>query len=924
MTRERLNLKGEVLYLENTRPAGTALNFLELDHLRIEDINAIYLSYLNVLLLGNEILKLKRMNQIQHEEIIIDFIKQPFCIPSDVINDLERKKEYRTLLGTKSNNPQDVDLVVKTIDELLDENASKAYSFNYHHATNEYLKAIILKSSIERFSRIFESTIRMFLNFESKLNIVGKKFEFYDSFTANIENVCHYYFCKNNKNEKEIDSVKKLYCLFNEKINFLISRNFFINQFISLGIDKFDFGQLDIDAKSFKKNKSLSFNFNLFFDSNYNFNNQLADAFSQFDLKNKKTLMDYYIHEHKVENTDIDQCYLDKIKNQILVDYDNNKPVLIYAKKNVGKKSFIQHVFKNIDKKIYLISSNDLSNIISEEDLIEILIISSQKDDHIFVFDDHYYEKFKGLINTFVNNFHIIVTNNNKNNMIFSDEISFYNINSIPTYIKLNLLKKLIHVEIKDEELNEISLMVKDFDHIKKLSDKINYHEMTIEQTIKNLKANNPLLNSKKQQYFYYSENQNDKINKIESLFHLKQKSDDEKIKLLPKGFVFFGLNGNGQNALLNEVSRKLNTHLIRFDLSTISDHNSLITIKNEILDHSPCIVVFDGYMSFEKLNAVLHTFDKLNIDCCESVFILNTYDESMNNIVLSREFKNITNYPKRFYFNHLSLSERKIFLQQLCEGILTNKDTDLLAEITEGVKISELVNFSLTLKYHKEIEQKDISLDEARDILDHLLIGEETTDLYLPSNKSEREESQYKTAIHEMGHALLGLKYNMDLTSVSVVSRSYYLGVTRFNSQEFGYKTTLSKLKEDIEVTMGGLIAEQLFFNEHELGVSCDMRMVNDTLEKIFSIGQSDVNLDTGDIFVFNSNPAMFNLLSENDKEEISNRKRAILRECLLSATAFLKENKALLEKTAKLLKEKRCLYKEDIDLIRAEIKIN
>ena len=165
--------------------------------------------------------------------------------------------------------------------------------------------------------------------------------------------------------------------------------------------------------------------------------------------------------------------------------------------------------------------------------------------------------------------------------------------------------------------------------------------------------------------------------------------------------------------------------------------------------------------------------------------------------------------------------------------------DLDTLAGGTPGFTGADLANLvneaALLAARHgkKVIEQEDLEEGIMR-----VIAGPEKKARLL----SEKE--QRITAYHEMGHALVGhfLENTNPIHKITIVSRGQALGLTISLPTEDRYMQTKTALLEEIAMTLGGRVAEELVFNEVTTGAANDLEKVTHTAKQmVMRFGMSE-----------------------------------------------------------------------------------
>ncbi len=149
--------------------------------------------------------------------------------------------------------------------------------------------------------------------------------------------------------------------------------------------------------------------------------------------------------------------------------------------------------------------------------------------------------------------------------------------------------------------------------------------------------------------------------------------------------------------------------------------------------------------------------------------------------------------------------------------------DVDLkkIAALTPGFTGADLMNLMnesalLTARRGKKV----ITMQEVSESMERVIAGPERKGRVL-------DESTRKTiAYHESGHALVGhtLDHADPVHKISIVSRGRALGYTLSIPGEDKVLNTLSEMKDQMAVLMGGRVAEEIFRDDITTGASNDL----------------------------------------------------------------------------------------------------
>ncbi len=165
--------------------------------------------------------------------------------------------------------------------------------------------------------------------------------------------------------------------------------------------------------------------------------------------------------------------------------------------------------------------------------------------------------------------------------------------------------------------------------------------------------------------------------------------------------------------------------------------------------------------------------------------------------------------------------------------------DLDVLAAGTPGftgADLANLLNESALLAARREV--KSIGMSELEEGVMRVIAGPEKRTRLL----SEHERKV--TAYHEMGHALVGhfLEHTDPVHKISIISRGQTLGYTISLPKEDRFLETRSALMDNLAMTLGGRVAEELVFHELTTGAANDLEKVTATAKQmIMKYGMSE-----------------------------------------------------------------------------------
>ena len=181
-------------------------------------------------------------------------------------------------------------------------------------------------------------------------------------------------------------------------------------------------------------------------------------------------------------------------------------------------------------------------------------------------------------------------------------------------------------------------------------------------------------------------------------------------------------------------------------------------------------------------------------------------------------------------------------------------------------------------------------------------------------------------TAYHETGHAILfhvlpdvGPVYTVSIIPTGVGAAGYTMPLPERDEMFL----TKSKMLQDIMVSLGGRIAEEIIFGEITTGASADIKSATKEARRMVTrYGMSDnigvVCYDDDDDEVFiGRDLAHAKSHSEEVASEIDREVRAIIDDCYAKAKEIILSHEGVLHKCAELLLEKEKIGREEFEAL-------
>lgn len=196
------------------------------------------------------------------------------------------------------------------------------------------------------------------------------------------------------------------------------------------------------------------------------------------------------------------------------------------------------------------------------------------------------------------------------------------------------------------------------------------------------------------------------------------------------------------------------------------------------------------------------------------------------------------------------------------------------------------------------------------------------------PEKKSKvvSEKEKKITAYHEAGHAILfhvlpdvGPVYTVSIIPTGVGAAGYTMPLPE-RDEMFN---TRGRMMQDIMVSLGGRIAEEIIFDDITTGASSDIKKATKTARHMVtrygmseSIGVICYDDDDDEVFI-GRDLAHARSHSEAVASEIDMEIKRIISSCHEKATAIIKENEAVLHACADLLLKKEKINRSEFEAL-------
>jgi len=277
--------------------------------------------------------------------------------------------------------------------------------------------------------------------------------------------------------------------------------------------------------------------------------------------------------------------------------------------------------------------------------------------------------------------------------------------------------------------------------------------------------------------------------------------------------------------------------------------------------------------------------------------------------------------FDRQVYVNMPDVRGREAILKVHARNkpLAADVNFKVLARMTagfSGADIANLLNEAAILAARKN--EKAITNVDLYEAINKVIIG--------PQKKSRlvTETDKRITAYHESGHAILArlLPHCDPVQEVSIIPRGMAAGYTMTRPDSDDNHLLKNKLLDDIVMTLGGRVAEELIIKDISAGASNDIKVVTERARKMVAEwGMSDkigpINYGDNDQVFLGRDYQTVSPYSEKIAALIDDEVENIIKAAHEKATELLSENKRLLDNMARLLIERETIYQDEVDLI-------
>ena len=408
----------------------------------------------------------------------------------------------------------------------------------------------------------------------------------------------------------------------------------------------------------------------------------------------------------------------------------------------------------------------------------------------------------------------------------------------------------------------------------------------------------------------------------------------------IPKGVILVGPPGTGKTLLAKAIAGEAGVPFFSISGSDFVEMfvgvgaSRVRDLFEEAKQNAPCIVFIDeidavarrrgtgmggGHDEREQtLNQLLVEMDGFGVN--EGIIVM----AATNRVdILDQAIMRPGRFDRKVYVGRPDVKGREEILKVHAANKALAEDVDLkqVAQSTVGFTGADLENLLNEAAILAAGEDRAYILQE--DIKKSFIkvgIGKEK------KSRVVSDKEKKITAYHEAGHAILfhvlpdvGPVYTVSIIPTGASAAGYTMPIDE-NDDMFNTK---GKMTQNIIVSLGGRVAEELIFDDVTTGASNDIKQATQMAKNMVTkygfskaIGMVHYGDDDEEVFI-GRDLAHTKGFSDATAKAIDDEVKKIIDECYEKAVKILKENEQILHKCANLLIENERIGREDFEAL-------
>ena len=408
----------------------------------------------------------------------------------------------------------------------------------------------------------------------------------------------------------------------------------------------------------------------------------------------------------------------------------------------------------------------------------------------------------------------------------------------------------------------------------------------------------------------------------------------------IPKGILLEGAPGTGKTLLAKAIAGEANVPFFSISGSDFVEMfvgvgaSRVRDMFAEAKRHSPCIIFIDeidavarrrgtgmggGHDEREQtLNQLLVEMDGFGVN--EGIIVM----AATNRVdILDPAILRPGRFDRKITVAHPDVRGREEILKVHAANKPLGDDVDLaqIAQTTAGFTGADLENLLNEAAINAAMDKRVfIRQDDIKKAFVKVGIGTEKKSRII----SDKEKKI--TAYHEAGHAILfhvlpdvGPVYTVSIIPTGLGAAGYTMPLPERDDMFM----TKGRMLQDIMVSLGGRIAEEIIFDDVTTGAMSDIKKATKVARRMVTrYGMSQnigiINYDDDDDEVFiGRDLAHAKSHSEEVSGQIDREVKAIIDDCYQKAKTIILEQSSILHKCAQLLLEKEKIGRDEFEAL-------
>ncbi len=408
----------------------------------------------------------------------------------------------------------------------------------------------------------------------------------------------------------------------------------------------------------------------------------------------------------------------------------------------------------------------------------------------------------------------------------------------------------------------------------------------------------------------------------------------------IPKGIILVGPPGTGKTLLAKAIAGEAGVPFFSISGSDFVEMfvgvgaSRVRDLFEEAKQNAPCIVFIDeidavarrrgtgmggGHDEREQtLNQLLVEMDGFGVN--EGIIVM----AATNRVdILDTAIMRPGRFDRKVYVGRPDVAGREEILNVHSKNKALAEDVDLhqIAQTTVGFTGADLENLMNEAAINAAGDNRQyITQSDIKKSFVKVGIGKEKRSRII----SEKEKKI--TAYHEAGHAILfhvlpdvGPVYSVSIIPTGASAAGYTMPLPDADEMF----NTKGKMTQDIIVSLGGRVAEEIIFDDVTTGASSDIKKATQTARDMVTkygfseaVGPIHYGDDDEEVFI-GRDLAHTKSFGETTAATIDAEIKRIIDECYAKAREILKENEQILHDCANLLLEKEKISRAEFEAL-------